>query len=74
MSWDDQPQEVITLDKKRIYINSFARWKVRPTEVLHRRAGRGGRPNELDKIIGGNIREIVSGNCWTPWFGIRIVH
>ena len=28
LSWDDQPQEVITVDKKRIYINSFARWKI----------------------------------------------
>ena len=63
MSWDDQPQEVITRDKKRIYINSFARWRVEDalkyyTAVRDESVAQ----MNLDKIIGGNIREIVSGN------------
>ena len=63
MSWDDQPQEVITLDKKRIYINSFARWKVSdPLKYYTAVREEVVAQMNLDKIIGGNIREIVSGN------------
>ena len=63
MSWDDQPQEVITLDKKRIYINSFARWKVTdPLKYYTAVREEVVAQMNLDKIIGGNIREIVSGN------------
>ena len=63
MSWDDQPQEVITLDKKRIYINSFARWRVEdPLKYYTAVRDESVAQMNLDKIIGGNIREIVSGN------------
>lgn len=60
-SWDDQAQEVVTLDKKRIYISSFARWIViDPLRFYTAVHDESAAQMNLDKIIGGNIREVVS--------------
>lgn len=60
-SWDDQPQEVVTLDKKRIYISSFGRWAiVDPLRFYTAVRDENAAQMNLDKIIGGNIREVVS--------------
>lgn len=61
LEWDDEPQEVIMKDKKRLLINTFARWKIGDPlrfylAVREERAAQ----LTLDKIVGGAVRDVVS--------------
>ncbi len=61
IAWDDQAQEVLTADKKRIYISSFARWRIGDPLMFYTavRDETVAQMN-LDKIIGEDVREVVS--------------
>lgn len=61
LEWDDEPQEVIMKDKKRLLINTFARWRIGDPlrfylAVREERAAQ----LTLDKIVGGAVRDVVS--------------
>jgi membrane protease subunit HflC len=61
IAWDDQAQEVLTADKKRIYISSFARWRIGdPLKFYTAVRDETVAQMNLDKIIGEDVREVVS--------------
>lgn len=63
LEWDDTPQEMITNDKKRIYISSFARWRIAdPLKYYTVAKTEDVAQLNLDKILGRSIRDVVSGH------------
>ena len=64
MEWDDTPQMVMTNDKKRIHINSFARWRIAdPLQFLRAVRNEEGAQLSLDKILGRTVRDVVSAHA-----------
>jgi len=61
LSWDGDPNDVITQDKKSIYIDTLARWKVvDPKQFYVSLKGR--IPNgmkKLDDIVDGVVRDVI---------------
>jgi membrane protease subunit HflC len=59
--WDDEAQEVIMNDKKRLLINSFARWRISDPLKFYL-AVRDERQAQLtlDKIVGAAVRDVLS--------------
>lgn len=63
MEWDDSPQEMITNDKKRIYINSFARWRIQdPLKYYTVVKTESVAQLNLDKVLGRRVRDVVSAH------------
>lgn len=63
LEWDDTPQEMITNDKKRIYISSFARWRIAdPLKYFTVVKTEDVAQLNLDKILGRTIRDVVSSH------------
>ena len=61
LEWDDSPQEMITKDKKRIYINSFARWQIEePKQYYTVVKTEDVAQLNLDKLLGRAVRDEVS--------------
>ena len=61
MEWDDTPQVVMTKDKKRIHINTFARWRIAdPLLFLQVVRTEELAQLNLDKILGATVRDVIS--------------
>ncbi len=63
LEWDGYPSEIPTLDKKYIYVDTFARWKVAdPLLFFESVQNERGAQARLDDIIDGATRDYVSAN------------
>ncbi len=63
LEWDGYPSEIPTLDKKYIYVDTFARWKVAdPLLFFESVQNERGAQARLDDIIDGATRDIVSSH------------
>ncbi len=63
LEWDGYPSEIPTLDKKYIYVDTFARWHVvDPLLYFESVQNERGAQARLDDIIDGATRDIVSGH------------
>jgi membrane protease subunit HflC len=63
LEWDDVPQEMITNDKKRIYLSAFARWRIAdPLKYFTVVKTEDVAQLNLDKIMGRTIRDVVSAH------------
>lgn len=63
LEWDDSPQEMITNDKKRIYMNTFARWRIiDPLKYFTVVKTEDVAQLNLDKILGRTVRDVVSAH------------
>lgn len=63
LEWDDSPQEMISLDKKRIFINSFARWRIDdPLKYFTVVKTEDVAQLNLDKILGRSVRDVLSSH------------
>jgi len=61
LSWDGDPNDVITKDKKNIYIDTLARWKIVDPEQFYVSL-KGRIPNgmkKLDDIVDGVVRDVI---------------
>jgi modulator of FtsH protease HflC len=57
LEWDGDPKEIPTLDKKYIWIDTYARWKIaEPLLFFQRVRNEEGAQNRLDDILNGNTR------------------
>ena len=63
LEWDGYPSEIPTLDKKYIYVDTFARWHVvDPLLFFESVRNEPGAQARLDDIIDGATRDIVSAH------------
>lgn len=63
LEWDGYPSEIPTLDKKYIYVDTFARWKVaEPLLYFESVQNERGAQARLDDIIDGATRDFVSSH------------
>ncbi len=63
LKWDGKPNEIPTRDKKYIWVDTFARWRiVDPLRFLQTVATETGAASRLDDIIDSVVRDMVSGN------------
>ncbi len=63
LEWDGYPSEIPTLDKKYIYVDTFARWRVAdPLLYFESVQNERGAQARLDDIIDGATRDFVSGH------------
>jgi membrane protease subunit HflC len=64
LAWDGDPNDMITQDKKSIYVDTIARWKVVDPERFY--VALGGRVangmKKLDDIVDGVVRDVVGEN------------
>jgi len=58
---EGDPNQIPTKDKKYIWVETYARWRIRcPLPLLPERARRAWRPESLDDIIDGQTRNAVA--------------
>ncbi len=63
LKWDGKPNEIPTRDKKYIWVDTFARWRiVDPLRFLQTVATETGAASRLDDIIDSVVRDTVSSN------------
>jgi membrane protease subunit HflC len=63
LKWDGKPNEIPTRDKKYIWVDTFARWRiVDPLRFLQTVATETGAASRLDDIIDSVVRDMVSSN------------
>jgi len=63
MEWDGYPSEIPTLDKKYIYVDTFARWRVKDPLLFYESVqNERGAQARLDDIIDGATRDFVSSH------------
>lgn len=63
LKWDGRPNEIPTRDKKYIYVDTTARWRItNPLLFLQTVANETGAASRLDDIIDSVVRDTVSSN------------
>ena len=63
LEWDGDAREIPTLGKKFIWVDTFARWRiVDPLKFLQTVRNEAGAHSQLDIIINGAVRDLVSNN------------
>ncbi|MCA1905281.1 MAG: protease modulator HflC [Desulfarculus sp.] len=63
LKWDGRPNEIPTRDKKYIWVDTTARWRiVDPLRFLQTVANETGAASRLDDIIDSVVRDMVSSN------------
>jgi membrane protease subunit HflC len=63
LKWDGSPNQIPTRDKKYIWVDSTARWRITdPLRFLQTVASERGALSRLDDIIDSVVRDLVSGN------------
>lgn len=61
MEWDGAPNEIPTRDKKYIWVDSYARWRIiDPVRFYERFRDERGAQSRLDDIIDGEIRNVIA--------------
>ncbi|MCA1987881.1 MAG: protease modulator HflC [Desulfarculus sp.] len=63
LKWDGRPNEIPTRDKKYIWVDTTARWRITdPLRFLQTVANETGAASRLDDIIDSVVRDMVSSN------------
>ena len=63
LKWDGDPNEIPTKDKKYIWIDTTARWKIMdPLQFLQRIHNEGNATLILNDLINGSVRDLVTKN------------
>jgi len=63
LKWDGEPNEVPTKDKKYIWVDTTARWKIiDPLLFLQRMNNVNRATSRLDDLINGSVRDFVTNN------------
>jgi membrane protease subunit HflC len=63
LKWDGRPNEIPTRDKKYIWVDTTARWRITdPLKFLQTVANETGASSRLDDIIDSVVRDTVSSN------------
>jgi len=63
LEWDGKPTQVPTLDKKYIWVDSFARWRIEDPLVFFKTVTREeSAQGRLDDIINGSVRNKISNH------------
>lgn len=63
LKWDGRPNEIPTRDKKYIWVDTTARWRITdPLRFLQTVANETGASSRLDDIIDSVVRDMVSSN------------
>ncbi len=63
LEWDGKPTQVPTLDKKYIWVDSFARWRIEDPLMFFKTVAREeSAQGRLDDIINGSVRNKISNH------------
>jgi membrane protease subunit HflC len=63
LEWDGSPNQIPTRDKKYIWIDVFARWRISdPVKFYKRMRDEQSAQSRLDDIIDGEIRNVIASN------------
>lgn len=63
LEWDGDPNQIPTRDKKYIWINAFARWRISdPIKFYKRLRDEQSAQSRLDDIIDGEIRNVIANH------------
>jgi len=63
MEWDGDPNQVPTKDKKFIFVDSYARWRISdPLQFFKRLTNERGAQSRLDDILDGETRDFIANN------------
>jgi len=64
-AWDGDPQVIPTAEKKFVYVDSTARWKITDPQLFYESLGTVQQANSrLDDLIDGEIRTVISSNSF----------
>ena len=64
LDWDGDPNEIPTKDKKYIWIDTYARWRVTdPIQFYERLRDEASAQSRLDDIIDGEIRNVIANHA-----------
>jgi membrane protease subunit HflC len=63
LEWEGAPNQIPTRDKKYIWIDTFARWRIAdPTRFFKRLQDERSAQSRLDDIIDGELRNVIANN------------
>jgi membrane protease subunit HflC len=68
LAWDGDANQITTKDKKYIWVDSYARWRISDLLRFYQRVRdeRGGQ-SRLDDIIDGETRNAVAASLSSKW-------
>ena len=63
LAWDGDPNEIPTKDKKYIWIDSYARWRIQdPIKFYERLRDEVSAQSRIDDIIDGEVRNVIASH------------
>ena len=63
LEWDGHPNEIPTRDKKYIWMDTYARWRISDPVVFYKRLrDESSAQSRLDDIIDGEVRNVIASN------------
>ncbi|SMG16194.1 membrane protease subunit HflC [Marivirga sericea] len=63
LEWDGDPNQVPTKDKKFIFVDTYARWRITdPLQFFKRLTNERGAQSRLDDILDGETRDFIANN------------
>lgn len=63
LEWDGSPNQIPTRDKKYIWVDAYARWRISdPIRFFKRLRDESGAQSRLDDIIDGEIRNVIAAH------------
>lgn len=63
LEWDGDPNQIPTRDKKYIWVDTYARWRISDPELFYQRLrDEAGAQSRLDDIIDGEIRNVIASH------------
>jgi len=63
MEWDGEPNQIPTKDKKFIFVDTYARWRISdPLQFFKRLTNERGAQSRLDDILDGETRDYIANN------------
>ena len=63
LEWDGDPNQIPTRDKKYIWVDAYARWRISDPVLFYKRLrDEAGAQSRLDDIIDGEIRNVIASH------------
>jgi modulator of FtsH protease HflC len=63
LQWDGEPNQIPTRDKKYIWVDTFARWRIKdPIKFYERLRDEQSARSRLDDIIDGEVRNVIANH------------